>query len=192
MTYHATNRNNREIIIANIPWNPTTYTNCFQAGDWISKRVFGNNIALAWVSHVIGVTPNTVQAVEFQRVTPTGLIRIANSQVITLSPEGYHLIKVLSQKRHGAPLRVAKEFPSLTKPPLLWIFEFGFIDGFPWDLREWHWQASSQMGGSPFFGYSAKRGYRNARKPTQSANICSFIQRLNFQNSTVTQVIAII
>ncbi len=46
------------------------------------------------------------------------------------------------------------------------------------------------MGDSPFFGYSAKWGYRNTRKPTQSANICSFIQRLNLQNSTVTQVMA--
>jgi len=46
------------------------------------------------------------------------------------------------------------------------------------------------MGDSPFFGYSAKRGYQNARKPTQSVNICSFIQRLNLQNFIVTQVMA--
>jgi hypothetical protein len=46
MTYHATNRNNKEIIIVSIPWNPATYTNRFQVGDWISKRVFKNNIAL--------------------------------------------------------------------------------------------------------------------------------------------------
>jgi hypothetical protein len=131
-----------------------------------------------------------VQAIEFQRVTPTGLIRAANSQVITFSPEGYHLIRVLSQERHKAPFRIAREFPSLTKPSLFWIFESGFIDGLSWDPREWHWQDSSQMGDSPFFGYSAKRGYRNTRKPTWSANICSFIQRLNLQNSIVTQVMA--
>jgi hypothetical protein len=65
MTYHATNRNNKEIIIASIPWNPATYTNRFQAGDWISKRVSKNNIALAWVYHVTGVTPNMVQVVKF-------------------------------------------------------------------------------------------------------------------------------
>jgi hypothetical protein len=99
--------------------------------------------------------------------------------MITHSPEGYHPIRVLSQERHEALFRVARELPSLTKPPLLWIFESGFIDGLSWDPGEWHWQASSQMGDSPFFGYSAKRGYRNARKPTQSANIYSFIQRLN-------------
>jgi hypothetical protein len=106
------------------------------------------------------------------------------------SPKGYHLIRVLSQERHGAPFRVAKELPSLTKPPFLWIFDSNFINGLPWDWGEWHWQASSQMGDSPFFGYSAKRGYQNARKPTQSTNIYSFIQRLNLQNSTITQVMA--
>jgi hypothetical protein len=69
---------------------------------------------------------------------PTGFIRATNSQVITLSLEGYHPIRVLSQERHGAPFRVAKEFPSLTKPPLFWIFKFDFIDGLPWDPGEWH------------------------------------------------------
>jgi len=46
-------------------------------------------------------------------------------------PEGYHPIRLLSQERHGASLKVAKELPSLTKPPLLWIFESGFINGLP-------------------------------------------------------------
>jgi hypothetical protein len=65
MTYHATNRNIKEIIMVNIPWNPATYTNHFQAGDWISKRVSGNNTALAWVYHVTEITPNMVQVIEF-------------------------------------------------------------------------------------------------------------------------------
>jgi hypothetical protein len=60
-----------------------------------------------------------LQVVEFQRVIPTGFIKATNSQVITLSPKGYHPIMVLSQERHGAPLRVTKELPSFTKPPLL-------------------------------------------------------------------------
>jgi hypothetical protein len=156
MTYHATNKNSKEIIIASIPWNLATYINRFQAGDWISKRVSRNNTTLTWVYHVTRVNPNTVQAVEFQRVTPTGLIKATNSQVITFSREGYHPIRVLSQERHEASLKVAKELPSVTKPPLLWIFEYGFIDELPWDPREWHWQTSSQMGDSPFFGYFAK------------------------------------
>jgi hypothetical protein len=119
MTYHATNMNNREIIIASIPWNLTTYINRFQAGDWISKRNSENNTTLKWIYHVTMVTPNMMQAIEFQRVTPIGLIRVANSQVITLSLEGYHPIRVLFQKRHGAPYKVARELPSLTKLSLL-------------------------------------------------------------------------
>ncbi len=85
MTYHTTNMNNKEIIIVSIPWNLATYTNRFQVGDWINKKNFGNNTTLEWIYHVTGVTPNMVQAIEFQKVTPTGLIRVVNSQVITLS-----------------------------------------------------------------------------------------------------------
>ncbi len=65
MTYHATNKNSTETITTSIPWNLATYTNRFQAGDWINKRISINNIVLAWVYHVTGVTPNTVQVVEF-------------------------------------------------------------------------------------------------------------------------------
>jgi hypothetical protein len=68
---------------------------------------------------------------KFQKVTPTSFIKVTKPQVINLSLEGYHRIRVFSQERHGASLRIARELPSLTKPPLLWIFEFGFIDGLP-------------------------------------------------------------
>jgi hypothetical protein len=105
---------------------------------YLSDKLCRNN-TLEWIYHVTGVTPNTVQAIEFQRVTPTSLIRAANSQMITLSPKGYHSIRVLFHERHGAPYKVARELPSLTKLPLLWIFESGFIDGLPWDPGEWHW-----------------------------------------------------
>jgi hypothetical protein len=131
MTYHITNKNNREIIIANIPWNPATYINRFQARDWISKKIFGNNTALAWVYHVTQVTPNTVQAIEFQKVTPTSLIRVANSQVITLSPKGYHPIRVLSQERHGAPFRVARELHHSPSPPHFGFSNLVSLMGFP-------------------------------------------------------------
>jgi hypothetical protein len=131
LTHHATNRNNREIIIESILWNLATYTNRFQAGDWISKRNSGNNTTLEWIYHVTGVTPNTVQANEFQRVTPTGLIKAMNSQVITLSPEGYHPIRVLFQKRHEAPYKVAREFPSLTSFPYFGFSNLVSLMGFP-------------------------------------------------------------
>jgi hypothetical protein len=50
------------------------------------------------------------------------------------------------------------------KPPIYWIFKIGFIFDLPWDPEDWHWQKTQNMGDAPFFGYSAKRGYQNARK----------------------------
>jgi hypothetical protein len=46
------------------------------------------------------------------------------------------------------------------------------------------------MGDAPFFGYSAKRGYRNAKRIQHTPSITTFIQRLNLRNSTVAQVVA--
>jgi hypothetical protein len=46
------------------------------------------------------------------------------------------------------------------------------------------------MGDAPFFGYSSKKGYQNARKPHQPPGIIEFIQRLNLRNSTIAQIVA--
>jgi hypothetical protein len=54
--------------------------------------------------------------------------------------------------------------PPGKKPPIYWIFEFGFIFDLPWDPGDWHWQSTRNMGDVPFFGYSSKKGYQNARK----------------------------
>jgi hypothetical protein len=83
-----------------------------------------------------------------------------------------------------------RELHAPTNPtPLFWIFETGFIEGLPWDPDKWHWQGSPPMGDSPFFGFFTKRGYRNAKKPSHTPGIFSFIQQLHLQNSTVPQVI---
>jgi hypothetical protein len=46
------------------------------------------------------------------------------------------------------------------------------------------------MANAPFFGYSAKKGYRNAKGSSHTLGIQSFIQQLNLRNSIVLQVIA--
>ncbi len=45
------------------------------------------------------------------------------------------------------------------------------------------------MGDTPFFGYSTKRGYQSARKLAHTLGIHSFIQQLNLQNSSISQMI---
>ncbi len=46
------------------------------------------------------------------------------------------------------------------------------------------------MGDAPFFGYSSKRGYQNARKNHHSPSIITFIQDLGLCNLTVAQIVA--
>jgi hypothetical protein len=46
------------------------------------------------------------------------------------------------------------------------------------------------MGDAPFFGYTSKRGYQNARKLHRPLGIIEFIQRLSLRNSTTAQIVA--
>jgi hypothetical protein len=90
--------------------------------------------------------------------------------------EGYEPVRVLAQDGHGTTLRLTKDLlPPGKKPPIYWIFESGFISDLPWDPRDWHWQSTRNMGDTPFFGYSSKRGYQNARKKHLSPSIITFI-----------------
>jgi hypothetical protein len=92
----------------------------------------------------------------------------------------YRTIRVFSQEKLGAILKVARDPPaSGKKPPQYWIFEAGFIQDLPWDPSEWHWRTNPPLGDAPFFGYTAKRGYINTKKTTHSSNMLTFLQGLN-------------
>jgi hypothetical protein len=91
---------------------------------------------------------------------------------------GYEPVRVLTQEFHGVTLRIAKDLPTPGKKPhILWIFESGFIADLQWDPGDWHWQEAHGMGDAPFFGYSAKRVYRNAKRIQHTPSITTFIQR---------------
>jgi hypothetical protein len=111
--------------------------------------------------------------------------------VLTLSTANYHPVRVLSQEKSVTILKVARDPLAIgKKPPLYWIFETRFIQDLPWDPGEWHWQISPPLGDAPFFGYTAKRGYKNTRKMAHTTNMLAFIQGLNLRNSITSQVIA--
>jgi hypothetical protein len=121
---------------------------------------------------MIGVLPHLVKAIEFRKISPNGLIKIVGSQEMTLSHEGYHLVRVFSQEKHGAPFKMVRDIFVLPKSTILW-----------------HWQGIPP-GDSPFFGYSAKWGYKNSKRSLEVPVIHSFIQQLNLNNSTDPQVLA--
>ncbi len=190
VNFHPSNRLNRDLIVASIPWDPTTSNSKPLIGDWVSKREADQTTSPEWVYQIIGTNSTTASVKEFKRSSSTGRIQATNSHSITIPLEGYAPVRILAQDRHGATLRLAKDLilPG-KKPPIYWIFESGFISDLPWDPGDWHWQATRNMGDAPFFGYSSKRGYQNAKKTQHSPNIITFIQNLNLRNSTVARTV---
>jgi hypothetical protein len=101
------------------------------------------------------------------------------------------LIKVLSRERHGAFLKVTNDPPLANqRNKTYWIFESGIIKNLPWDPGEWHWKEVHPLGDAPFFGYTAKRGYKNVKSSSRSPGIITFIDNLNLRNSSISQVVA--
>jgi hypothetical protein len=85
MNFHASNIISKEIIIASITWNPTEYPNQAQVKDWIYNKSSSSNTPLDLVYHVTQTAHNTVKAMEFQRISHSGIIKATSSQEITLS-----------------------------------------------------------------------------------------------------------
>ncbi len=191
MHFHVSNRNNKDIIIGSIPRRPDTFDSSAQPGDWIGNIAPSSGAPLDWVYYVLESLPNKTIALEFRRILTNGQIRGTSHQTHSLRSDNHFPVRVLSQEGHGATFRIARELPSASKRTTsYWIFESGFIKDLPWDPGEWHWKATHPLGDAPFFGYTAKRGYKNAKGPAHSPGITTFIQNLNLRNSTTPQVIA--
>jgi hypothetical protein len=140
---------------------------------------------------VLELIRDKASAIEFKKITPNGHIQTTTQQALTLSTKNYRPIRILSQEKPGSTLRVARDPPTLGKKlQTYWIFETGFIQELSWDPREWHWRTAPPLGDASFFGYTTKRGYKNAQKLVCAPNMLAFIQGLNLRNSTTLQVIA--
>ncbi len=191
MSHHISNMRCRDIITASIPWRPDEYESHIQVGDWIGNPAPSTGNPLDWVYLVLELTRDKASVIEFKKTTFNGRIQAATQQALTISTANYRVIRILSQEKPGATLKVARELPTPSKkPPLYWIFETWSIHDLPWDPGEWHWRTNPPMGDAPFFGYTAKRGYLNARKTTHSSSMLTFLQGLNLRNTTSSQMIA--
>jgi hypothetical protein len=98
----------------------------------------------------------------------------------------YRSVRILSQEKPGATLKVAREPPVPCKnSPLYWIFDKRFIHDLPWDSGEWHWRSNLPLGGTPFYNYTAKRDYSSIRKTTHTSSMSTFLQSLHLRNTTI-------
>ncbi len=191
MSYHASNKKCKDSIIASIPWLLTKSTSPLRNGDWISNPAPSDGAPLEWIYFILDVTPRQAKAIEFKRMTPNGRIQASTNQIISIATGDLRLVRILSQESSGATFKVAKELKTASKKtPTFWIFESGFIQDLPWDPGGWYWKTSPPFGDAPFYGYTAKRGYINARNPTGTQHMISFIRGLGLRNTSTQQAIA--
>jgi hypothetical protein len=135
MNFHASNRLNRDLIVANIPWDPATSNNKPLVGAWVSKKEADQTAPPEWVYQITDTNLTIASAEEFRRSSSAGRVQTTSLHCTTIPFEGYEPVRVLAQDGHGTTLRLAKDLlPPGKKPPIYWIFESGFISDLPWAL----------------------------------------------------------
>jgi hypothetical protein len=117
MSFHPTNKSNRNLIINSIPWDPTTARKNPKVGEWVSKMEFDRAASLDWIYQIIDTNHVTASAKEFKKISSTGRIQTTSSHDVTIPFEGYKPVRVLAQEGYGATLRLAKDVPPPRKKP---------------------------------------------------------------------------
>jgi hypothetical protein len=134
MSFHASNRLNRDLIVVSIPWDPTTSNSKPLVGDWVNKKEADQTTPPEWVYQITDTNLTTANAKEFKRSSSASRVQASSSHYTIIPLEGYEPVRVLAQDGHGTTLKLAKDLllPS-KKPPIYWIFDSGFIFDLPWD-----------------------------------------------------------
>ncbi len=104
VSFHPSNKRNRDLIITSIPWDPATCNNVPLVGEWINKKEAGQIGPPEWIYQVVGTTQSTANVSEFRRIFHTGRVRATGSHTITIPLEGYQPVRVLAQDIHCTTL----------------------------------------------------------------------------------------
>ncbi len=109
MHFHASNRASKDIILESIPRRPDSFSSWAQPGDWVSNSAPRLGELLEWVYYVMDSLPDKVLALEFRRTFASGQFRATNYQIHSLLHHNLSSVRILSQERHGASLKVARD-----------------------------------------------------------------------------------
>ncbi|CAK9870535.1 unnamed protein product, partial [Sphagnum jensenii] len=93
VSFHPSNKRNKDLIIASIPWDSTTFNDTPSAREWIGKRETGQTGLPEWVYQVIDATQTFANVSEYKKTTHTGCIQTTSSHTITIPLEGYEPIR---------------------------------------------------------------------------------------------------
>ncbi len=88
---HSSNRLNRDLIVASIPWDPATSNSKPLVGDWVNKRGTDQITSPKWVYQITDINHTTASTKEFRRSSNAGRFKLPT---LTASPSfwrGTHL-----------------------------------------------------------------------------------------------------
>jgi len=88
MSSHASNKLNRDLIVASIPWNPATSNSKSLVGDWVSKKEADRTTPPEWVYQITDTNRTTASAKEFRRLSNAGRVQATSSHCTIIPLEG--------------------------------------------------------------------------------------------------------
>ncbi len=115
MHFHASNRASKDIILESIPRWPDSFSSLAQPDDWISNIAPRSGALLEWVYYMLESLPDKVLVLEFRKVSTSGQLRATSHQKHSLLLDNHTSVRVLSQERHGATLKIARNPPSASQ-----------------------------------------------------------------------------
>jgi len=65
MSFHPTNRSNRDLIINSIPWDPATARKNPEVGEWVGKVESDRTVSPDWIYQITDTNHVTASAKEF-------------------------------------------------------------------------------------------------------------------------------
>ena len=144
-------------IISRIPWNPRRPLPPAQ-GTWLSSNQ-PERPSTAY--HIIEnkENPGLLQALVFSIPTSRNRLTQQGEKPIAVPDRNLNFIRVVQWSK------LKKGFMSINpKKPVpdtdtVWLYEDGYVTDLPWDPGEWHWRKIGHLQESPFYAYSARRGY---------------------------------
>jgi len=96
MSSHASNKLNRDLIVASIPWNPATSSSKPLIGDWVSKKEADQTAPPEWVYQITDTNLTTASAKEFRKSSSAGQVQATSSHCTIIPFEGYEPVRVLA------------------------------------------------------------------------------------------------
>ncbi len=96
MSSHASNKLNRDLIVASIPLNPATSNSKPLIGDWVNKKEADQTAPSEWVYQITDTNLTTASTKEFRKSSSAGRVQATSSHCTIIPFEGYKPVRVFA------------------------------------------------------------------------------------------------